>query len=163
MNKMNIIKKLITLFLLALITTSVNAKWNNLDQPYDGLSIKIGDKKVILNNVVIFWVKFDSTDNLHTMLTQSAVDCNTYEYKSLFIEEDKVVQNIKYSEKSKISKDGDMMFYPIQAVCKDVSLFCKASDTKEDLLRTPENESWSILKDEITSSLIDNLNEVELY
>lgn len=150
MNK-NVI--IITTLALVFSTSQAFSKWNKIEQPYEGISVEVGDKTTKINNFAIFWTRFKSTDNKHLMLTQTAVDCSTNEYSQLFIENDKVIEPIKNRTIPLKLKDGDMLFYPIKHICKDIVLSCKPDDNiKENLDRTFSDESWDILKDEMFKS-----------
>lgn len=146
------------IILLLLLTTSlpVMAKWNTITQPYEGVTIEIGDKINRLNNFSIFWTKFTS-NNKHTIITQTAVDCNNNEYTPLFIEEDNIEKEIKDRSKPIKVKDGDILFYPISSICEKVQSSCKPDNVvTENLDRTLEEESFNILKSELFNNLDDN-------
>lgn len=148
-------KNIIFVIALALLvsTQQVFSKWNKIEQPYEGISIEVGDKTTKINNFAIFWIRFKSIDNKHIMLTQTAVDCSTDEYSQLFIENDKIIEPIKNRLVPLKLNDDDMLFYPIKYICKDVILSCKPEDTiKENLDRTFSDESWDILKNEMFKS-----------
>ena len=144
-------KNIIIITTLALVFSASQAfsKWNKIEQPYEGISVEVGDKTTKINNFAIFWTRFKSTNNKHLMLTQTAVDCSTNEYSQLFIENDKVIEPIKNRTIPLKLKDGDMLFYPIKHICKDIVLSCKPDEIKENLDRTFSDESWDILKDEM--------------
>ena len=150
----------VTAIAILFSTSQVFSKWNKIEQPYEGISIEVGDKTTKINNFAVFWLRFKSTDDKHLMLTQTVVDCSTNEYSQLFIENDKIIEPIKNRTIPLKLKDGDMFYYPIKHICKDIILSCKPDDTvNENLNRSFSDESWDILKNEI---FISNGSE-EIY
>ena len=150
----------VTAIAILFSTSQVFSKWNKIEQPYEGISIEVGDKTTKINNFAVFWSQFKSTDDKHLMLTQTVVDCSTNEYSQLFIENDKIIEPIKNRTIPLKLKDGDMFYYPIKHICKDIILSCKPDDTvNENLNRSFSDESWDILKNEI---FISNGSE-EIY
>jgi hypothetical protein len=150
----------VTAIAILFSTSEAFSKWNKIEQPYEGISIEVGDKTTKINNFAVFWSRFKSTDDKHLMLTQTVVDCSTNEYSQLFIENDKIIEPIKNRTIPLKLKDGDMFYYPIKHICKDIILSCKPDDTvNENLNRSFSDESWDILKNEI---FISNGSE-EIY